>query len=132
MKIAVIIVRSLIGLLLLFASVSYFLNLVPQPELTGNMKIFNEGMAASGYLMTLVKITELICGIGFITGRFVTLANVVIFPIVINILLVHGFMAPEGLGAGIFLFLGVLFLAYYHRDNYRSLFVAKSFSPRQA
>lgn len=37
MKIAIIIVRTLIGLLFLFASVTYFLNLVPQPELEGKL-----------------------------------------------------------------------------------------------
>lgn len=35
MKTAIVIVRALIGLMFLFASVTFFLNLVPQPELTG-------------------------------------------------------------------------------------------------
>jgi len=37
MKKAVIVVRSLLGLLFLFASVTYFLKVVPQPELQGNI-----------------------------------------------------------------------------------------------
>lgn len=124
MKIAVIIVRTLIGLLFLFASVTYFLNLVPQPEMTGNAKIFNEGLAASGYIMPLVKALELLCGLAFVTGRFVALAVVVIFPIAVNILLVHVFVIPEGLPVAIPLFLGVLFLAYAYRKNYEPLFWA--------
>ena len=48
MKIAVIIVRTLMGLLFIFASVVVLLNLVPQPELTGKTKIFMDGMNASG------------------------------------------------------------------------------------
>lgn len=36
MKIAIIVVRALIGLLFLFASVTFFLNLVPQPEPQGS------------------------------------------------------------------------------------------------
>jgi len=127
MKIAVIVVRSLIGLLLLFASISFFFNLMPQPELQGDVKTFMLGVNATGYLMKLIKITELVCGIAFITGRFVTLANVVIFPVVLNIFLFHASLDPSGIGAGAFLLIGVLFLAWYHRKNYESLFIAKSF-----
>ena len=125
MKIAVIIVRTLIGLLFLFASITFFLNLVPQPEFTGRMKEFNEGLAASGYIMPVVKVFELLCGLAFVSGRFVTLATVVIFPIAVNILLVHVFLVPEGLPVAIPLFAGILFLAYANRKNYETLFAVK-------
>ncbi len=127
MKIAVIVVRTLVGLLLLFGSVAYFFKLFPQPELHGDIKTFMLGVNATGYLMDFIKGTELVCGLAFITGRFVTLANVVIFPVAINIVLFHGFLDPAGIGGGAFLLVGVLFLAWYHRKNYESLFIAKSF-----
>jgi uncharacterized membrane protein YphA (DoxX/SURF4 family) len=125
MQIAVAIVRTLIGLLFLMASVTYFLNLVPEPELTGGMKTFSEGLTASGYLMPLVKIIELLCGIAFLSGRFVPLAIVLIAPVVLNILLVNVFLAPEGLPIAIALFAGILFLAYTCRSNYQTLFAVK-------
>lgn len=124
MKITIVIVRTLIGLLFLFASVAYFLNLIPQAEMTGNMKLFSDGIAASGYLMPLVKTIELLCGIAFITGKFVPLAIVLIAPIAVNILLINAFLAPEGLSITIPLFLGLLFLAYYYRENYKPLLAA--------
>ena len=61
MKIAAIIVRLLMGFIFLFASVVVLFKLIPQPEPTGNVKIFMEGLAATGYLMTLIKVTELVC-----------------------------------------------------------------------
>ena len=125
MKIAVIIVRILVGLMFLFASITYFFNLIPVPEMTGKMKTFNEGLAASGYIVTVVKTFELLCGIAFVSGRFVPLAVVVIFPIAVNIVLVHAFLAPEGLPIAIPLFLGILFLAYAHREKYAPLFASK-------
>lgn len=125
MKIAIIIVRILVGLLFLFASITYFLNLIPQPEMTGNPKIFNDGLAASGYIMPVVKTLELLCGLAFVSGRFVALAVVVIFPIAVNILLVHAILLPDGLVIAIPLFLGILFLAYAYRKNYAPLFAAK-------
>ncbi|WP_339925073.1 DoxX family membrane protein [uncultured Cyclobacterium sp.] len=122
MKIATIIVRVLLGALFLISSVTYFLNLVPQPELTGAMKTFNEGLDASFYLMPSVKVIELVCGIAFISGRFVPLASVLIFPIVVNIVGVHVFLAPEGLPVAIFVLTANLFLAYRKRDHYKGLF----------
>lgn len=121
MKIAIIVVRSLLGLLFLFASVSYFLKLSPAPVLTGAMKEFTEGLDASGYIMPVVKALELICGVLFLTGRFVPLATVVIFPIVVNIVLVHAFLVPEGLPVALFVLLATLFLAYVHRARYQPL-----------
>ena len=125
MKIAVIIVRVLIGLLFLFASVTYFLNVAPPPDLTGNIKIFMDGLAASGYVMPVVKAFELLCGLAFVSGRFVALAVVVIFPIAVNILLVHALLLPAGLPVAIPLFAGILFLAYANREKYFPMLAAK-------
>jgi uncharacterized membrane protein YphA (DoxX/SURF4 family) len=125
MKITVLVVRILMGLMFAFASIVVLFKLVPQPELTGNVKIFMDGMAASVYLMTTVKVVELICAVAFLSGRFVPLATVVIFPINVNILLYHVFLGPEGLPISILLMLGNLFLAWHYREKYNSLFLAK-------
>lgn len=128
MKIAMIVVRTLMGLLFIFASVTYFLmilGVVPTPPLDGTMKTFNEGLAASGYFFTLLKITELVCGLLLLIGRFVPLAMVILSPIIINIFLTHLFLAPEGLGPAIFLVVGNIFLAYYYWDAFKPLLAAK-------
>ena len=125
MKIAVIIVRVLMGLLFLFASISVLFNLIAQPELTGKTKIFMDGMNASGYLLPLIKITELLCGIAFVSGYFVPLATVVIAPIVVNIFLFHAFVDTQGLPVGIVLVLANIFLAYGYRDKFKPLLEAK-------
>lgn len=116
MKIATIIVRVLMGLLFLFASITYFFKLITPPPLTGAMKTFNDGLEASVYLMPTVKAIELFCGIAFVVGRFVPLATVVIFPIIVNIVLVHVFLAPEGLPTAVVLVLAHAFLTYRHRE----------------
>lgn len=125
MKVAYIIVRVLMGLLFIFASVTYLLNLFPQPELEGNMKIFNDGLAASGYFMTLLKITELVCGIALVAGYFVPLVTVILAPVIINIFFVHLYLDRTGLPVAIFLILANLFLAYYNWDKYQPLLEAK-------
>lgn len=125
MKITIIIIRTLIGLLFLYTSISFFLNLTPEPASTGNFKAFQVGLVASTYLMPLAKTIELLCGLSFVTGRFVTLANIAILPVTINILLINFFLTPENLPIAIFVFVGNLFLIYSHWGNYKGLFVAK-------
>jgi uncharacterized membrane protein YphA (DoxX/SURF4 family) len=112
------------GLLFLFASITYLFKLITPPPLTGSMKIFNDGLEAARYLMPLAKVIELICGLAFVSGRFVPLATVLISPIIVNIFFVHVFLAPEGLPVAVFLVLANSFLAYYHRDAYKSLLKA--------
>jgi len=122
-RIAGVVVRVLLGLLFLFASSTYFLGLITPPPMTGAIKTFNDGLDAAVYLVPLVKTIELLCGIAFVTGRFVPLATVLIAPIVVNIVLVHAFMAPEGLPIALFAAFASAFTAWQHRERYKPLFV---------
>lgn len=125
MKIATIIVRTLLGALFLFASISYLFNLMPQPELTGNVKLFMDGMLATGYMMNFIKITELVCGLAFVTGFFAPLAAVVIAPITLNIFLFHMMVEPSGRPVAIFVLLANLFLGYVYGDKYKPILSPK-------
>lgn len=125
MKIAYIIVRVLMGLLFIFGSVAYFLKLGGEPQLEGNMKTYFDGLVASIYFLPFLKITELICGIALVAGRFVPLASVILAPIIINIFFVHLFLDRTGLPVAIFLILANSFLAFYNWDKYKPLLEAK-------
>lgn len=126
MKIAVIIVRLLVGLMFLFASITFFLGVgQTPPDFTGSTKTFFDGIAASGYILPVVKVFELLCGLAFVAGRFVALAVVLIFPISLNILFINAIHMPAGLTIAIPLFLGILFLAYADREKYSGLLEAR-------
>ena len=124
MKIALIIVRTLMGLLFLFGSITFLFKLFPMPEMSGNIKVFMDGINATGYLMTLIKVTELVCGIAFVTGRFVPLATIVIAPVIVNIFLINAFLNPSGLGISIFLVLANIFVAYGNWEKYKPILSA--------
>ena len=124
MKIATIVIRSLLGLLFLYTSLSYFLHLSPEPASSGEYKAFQLGLIASTYLMPLAKAVELLCGLSFVTGKYTTLANLVIFPVTLNILLINYFLTPENLPLALFVFLGNIFLIFTHWENYKGLFKA--------
>jgi len=123
MKIATIIVRILMGLLFLWSGIAFFF--MPMPKLEGNMKTFMDGLMASGYLLYFIKITELTCGLAFLTGRFVPLATVVICPVILNIVLTNAFLMPPGLAIALPLLAGDLFLAWVYREKYKPMLAAK-------
>jgi len=122
MKTATIIIRVLIGLLLLFASITYFFNQAPQTVSSEEFKIFTTGLVTSVYIMPLAKAMELLCGISYVSGKYVSLANILILPITINILLINYFLSPEGLPLALAMFLGNLFLIYRYWHNYKTVF----------
>ena len=122
MKIAVLIVRILFGGLMVFSSLNFFFNFIPQEMPGGEVQKFAQGMDAAVYMFPLIKIVELVVGLALISGFFIPLATVVLFPISLNIFLFHLFLAPEGAAVGIFILLANLFIAYYYRAYYKPLF----------
>lgn len=124
MKITTLIVRILTGALLLFASVSYFFKFGEQPELAGDMKTVMTGFMATKYLLPLAKSVELICGLSFVTGKFIKISSIILVPITLNILLINVFLMPERIPIAAALFLGNFFLIYRNWDSYKGLFVA--------
>jgi putative oxidoreductase len=126
MRIAAVVLRTLMGLLFLFASVTYFGGFITPPPLEGAMKTFNEGIEASVYLLPLAKSVELLCGLAFVTGRFVPLAAILIAPIIVNIVLIQAFLDPAQLPTGIFLVIANATVAWRHREVYAPLFRARA------
>lgn len=123
------IARLLLGLIFLASGLVGLFNLVPPPpDLPENLMKFNEGLMASGYFFTLLKLTETICGALLMLGIFVPAALVILAPIVLNIFLTHLFLAPSGLPLAIVLGVLLIYLAFFSRpySKYiRALFVTK-------
>jgi putative oxidoreductase len=124
MKIAMIILRTLMGLLFLLASVPVLLGLMPMaapPDAPEGLKVVMSGYVASHYFLTLLKATELVCGLAFVSGYYVPLATVIIAPIIINIFFVNLVFTPMVLPVAIFLIFANCFIAYYYRASYAPL-----------
>ena len=124
MKIATIIIRVLLGLFLLFASLSYFFKLVDQPAPTGEMAVVMSGFMATKYLFPLAKVVELLSGLSYVSGKFMKLFNLVLLPVSVNILFINAFLAPENLPVALILLFGNLFLIYTNWNSYKGIFSA--------
>ncbi|WP_413289763.1 DoxX family membrane protein [Bdellovibrio sp. HCB337] len=108
------IARILLGFVFFASGLVGLLNLVPPPpDLPPALMTFNAGLMASIYFMPFLKLTETICGLLLMSGFFVPLALVILAPVMLNIFLVHAFLAPSGLPLAIILGLLMIYLSFF-------------------
>jgi uncharacterized membrane protein YphA (DoxX/SURF4 family) len=108
------IARILLGFVFFASGLAGLLKLAPPPaDLPERLLTFNAGLEATGYFMVLLKITETLCGLALLAGQFVPLALVILAPVMVNIFLVHAFMAPSGLPLAIILGLLMIYLSFF-------------------
>ncbi len=126
MKIATMIARILMGLVFVGSGIAFFFTTPPPME--GPMAQFFTGMMATGFFFYLLKGTEIICGLFLLSGFFVPLALVILAPVILNIFLVHLFLAPDGLILGAILGAIEIYLAFFSKEyspKIKALFKAK-------
>ncbi len=123
------IARILLGFVFFASGLAGLFNLVPvPPDLPERLVTFNSGLAATGYFMPFLKLTETVCGLLLLINAFVPLSLVVLAPIVLNIFLVHAFMAPSELPLAIILSLLTVYLSFFaqpYATAIKSLFKRK-------
>ncbi len=88
--------RILLGLIFFVFGLNGFLQFLPQPPMPEAAGAFAGALAATGYMFPLIKGIEVICGALLLAGQFVPLALVLLAPIIVNIVLFHAVLAPEG------------------------------------
>ena len=119
MKIAVIITRTLLGLIFLVFGLNFFLHFIPMSSSPpGKAGAFEGGLFGSGYFFPFLKVIETIGGLFLIINRYTAFFLLALLPITVNICLFHAFLAPSGLPLGglmliIHLFLGYAYFKYY-------------------
>jgi len=122
------IARVILGLMFFIFGLNGFLNFIPQPpkeSLPAAIVAFTEAMLATGYFLKLVKGTEVFVGALLLLNRFVPLALTMLAPVIVNIVAIHAFLAPSGLGMAIVILALELYLAWSYRSAFRSMLGAQ-------
>jgi uncharacterized membrane protein YphA (DoxX/SURF4 family) len=118
-----LVARILMGLMFLVFGLNGFLNFIPPPTTPmpeGSMA-FAMALMKTGYMMPLIKGTEVLVGLLLLSNRFVPLALALIAPVIVNIVAFHVFLAPTGLGITVFIAALELYLAWAYRDAFRPM-----------
>ena len=122
MKKGVLIVRILLGVMMIIFGANKFLHFMPMPHMAAEMESFLGAIGATGYLMPLVAIVEIVAGITFVTNKFAALGAVILVPVMLNAFLAHLFLDPTGIGGAAGALIMNIFLMFGFKDKYAELF----------
>jgi hypothetical protein len=129
MRIAAIIARLLLGLMFTVFGLNGFLLFIPTgPMPTGPAGQFMAATVPTHY-MAFVFAVQLGCGVLLLVNRFVPLALTFLAPVLVNILLYHITMAPNGLPPGLLATVLWLVLAFHHRAAFAGIVRARAVTP---
>lgn len=122
MKIATIVARILLGAMMLFASISYFFDLVgEQPKPTGDLATLMAGFMASKYIFPVAKSIEFTAGLMLVSGKFVKLGTIILLPISINIFLIHTVVTGVQIPIAAAILAANVFLIYANWDSFKEI-----------
>lgn len=119
------IARYLLGFILVIFGLNGFLNFLPAPELGNAAGAFLGALAASGYVLPIVKFVEVVVGVLLLANRFVPIALVVLVPISVNIVAFHAVLDPAGIAIAALVALLNVYLLLVNIDTYRPLLRAQ-------
>jgi putative oxidoreductase len=128
MKIAVLITRNLLGLIFLVFGLNGFLHFIPMPPPTGLALQYMTVLSASHYFEPIFLL-QAVGGALLLANRFVPIALVLLGPIIVNILLFHILMAPQGLPLALVTTALWLTVFYGVRQAFAGVFAARVQTP---
>jgi len=123
MKIVNLIARILLGLISLVFGLNGFFHFIQAPMPTGVAGQYIGALFVSHYAV-LVFLLQVIAAVLLLANRFVPLAIALLGPIVVNILLYHFSMSPEGIPLALITTALWLIVFYKVRLAFAPLFAA--------
>ena len=119
-------VQRVFGFCFLAFGLNGFVHFIP-PARMGNPALeFFLGLAATGYMLPLLYVTQATAGALLLVGLYVPLALAMLAPVIVNIFLFHVFLAPEGLPLAIMLVAFEGSLAWAYRDAFAPMLQAQA------
>lgn len=102
MKITVTIARILLGLLFTVFGLNGFFHFIKMAPPTGQLAGQYMGALFLSHYLIVVFLLQVVGGVLLLANRYVPLALALLGPVVVNIVLFHSTMAPEGLPTALF------------------------------
>lgn len=106
------VLRIVLGLIFLGFGADKFLNFLSLPAFEGPAGEFMGAIMATGYLFSLIAITEIVAGVLLILNKWKGFAMLLASVMIVNILAFHLALDPGGLGL-VAVMLGIILLLYF-------------------
>lgn len=121
MKIAIVIARVLLGLIFLVFGLNNFFHFIPAGPIPGDAGVLVGLLFAHGWV-TFHGVLYVIAAVLLLVGRYVPVGLTILGPIIVNILLFHITLAPQGIGPGLLVAALEIFLIWAYWPAFRGIF----------
>ena len=122
MKYVILIARILLGLMFAVFGSNAFLHFIPMPPLEGQAGAFIGALVSSGYIYPIAAL-QVIGGLLLVLGgRLAPLGLTLLGPVIVNIVLYHIFLEPQGMGMAVCVAIVSLFLLWAYREKFPAIF----------
>jgi hypothetical protein len=118
--------RYVLGTIFFVFGLNGFLHFLPQPPMSGAPLDFVMALVASGYVIPVLKGSEVIAGALLLSNRFVPLALALLAPAVVGIVGFHTVLAPQGFALTLLVLVLELYLAWSYRQSFAPMLKAQT------
>ncbi|WP_412986213.1 DoxX protein [Pontimicrobium sp. IMCC45349] len=118
--------RIIYGAFLTFFGLNGILQFMPLPQPTPEAGELLGAFAKAGYIFPIVGILEVGMGVLLLINRYVALALVLVFPIILNAFLLHLFLDMPGIGGSLVALVFNVALFVFYKNSYKSVFQLKT------
>ncbi len=120
--------RLLLGLVFFVFGLNGFLSFIPAPTapMPEGAMALGGALMQSGYMIPLIKGTEVLVGALLLANRLVPLALALIAPVVVNIVAFHVFLEPSGTVLSLIILALEVVLAWSYRAAFRPLLAVRA------
>jgi uncharacterized membrane protein YphA (DoxX/SURF4 family) len=117
--------RFLLGFVFALFGLNKLVPFLPEPAMLGAPAQFFGALFATGYMIPLLAITEIVAGLLLLSGRYVPLALALLAPVVVNILGFHTFLVRGGFPVPLIVTALEIYLAWSYRDAFAPMLRAR-------
>ncbi len=125
MKYVVLVARILLGLVFFVFGLNIFFHFIPTPAPAGDATSLMMLMFSHGWFK-LIGALEVVGGLLLLIGRYVPLGLTILAPLLVNIVLFHGTLAPAGLPPALIWTLLEVYLIYAYRSSFAGILQANA------
>lgn len=119
--------RILLGLPFFGFGLMIFIHPLPTPpEVAPAARAFSEALAATGYMMPMIGMVQVVCGALLVTNRFVPLALLLLAPFLVNSVVFHVVLERTGLVPALVFTALLLAQAWLYRGTFAAVLKAKN------
>ncbi|HUX54187.1 MAG TPA: DoxX family membrane protein [Williamwhitmania sp.] len=118
------VIQIVLGVLLLIFGLNKFFGFLPMMPMPATAANFGGALMATGYMMNMIAIVEVLVGALLVINKFVPLALLFLAPLTVNIIAFHLFLDLSGIGPGALVALLNIYLFFVYRSAYKGVLKA--------